>query len=346
VSPTRIITWAATAVTLLLVAAVAVLWNIQTNDLIFLPAQAEAIDSHITIAGHPQQQNRGTLCITFVDELSGAQANMLTELFERFNPNASIYPVKEIYGPSPPPPAQQQKQLISEMISSKQSAELAAFNALGHPVPGEQVSVGNFYKESKAQGKLRVNDVILKANGQPIRTPQQLRDVIQRLRPGASVSLLVSRPLAKGTRTLHVTIPTVSITGKAAIGILPQLTFSKMPTDLPYKVKIDSGEIGGPSAGLMFTLAIINRLSPSDLTHGYKIAGTGTIDPDGNVGPIGGVKQKVIGAREAGAEYFFVPAYCDPTDCNYKEAKPYAKGITLVPVYTLDQALAYLRHLK
>ena len=68
--------------------------------------------------------------------------------------------------------------------------------------------------------------------------------------------------------------------------------------------------------------------------------------PSGLVGPIGGVKQKVIGARQAGAQYFFVPAYCDSSDCNYKEAKPYAKGLTLVPVYTLDEALAYLKHLR
>ena len=96
----------------------------------------------------------------------------------------------------------------------------------------------------------------------------------------------------------------------------------------------------------MFTLSIINRLSPVDLTHGHKIAGTGEIMADGAVAPVGGVKQKVIGARESGAQIFFVPADCGPGACNYRDARPYARGMQLVPVSTLDQALDFLRHLR
>jgi PDZ domain-containing protein len=96
----------------------------------------------------------------------------------------------------------------------------------------------------------------------------------------------------------------------------------------------------------MFALSIVNRLSSVDLTHGHKIAGTGQIYADGSVAPVGGVKQKVIGARESGAQIFFVPADCVPGACNYQEARPYARGMKLVPVATLDQALDFLRHLR
>jgi PDZ domain-containing protein len=98
--------------------------------------------------------------------------------------------------------------------------------------------------------------------------------------------------------------------------------------------------VGGPSAGLAFTLGILQRFSKTDLTRGHRIAVTGEIALDGSVGPIGGVKQKVIGARWAGAQYFLLPA------ANYDEARPYAQGLTLVPVHTIDEALAFLKKLK
>lgn len=333
----RIVTAAATVVAFVVVILVAVAWSIGTNDIIMLPAPAEAIDARIAVAGHPLPPHRGTFYITFVDE---PQANLLTKFYESFNPDATILPLSDFYGPTVPSQAQQQKISISQMIGSKQAAQLAAFNALGHPVPEEQVAVAQIEKTSKAVGKLRVNDVILQVNGQDVHTPDQLRQAVQRLQPGDPVALVVHRAASAGPRRLRLTVPTIrNSAGNAIIGILPQLTFTALPKNLPYKVTINTDNIEGPSAGLMFTLSIINHLSPVDLTHGHKIAGTGTIDAAGNVGAIGGVKQKVIGAREVGAQYFIVPLD------NYAEAKPYAKGITLVPVATLDDALAFLKGL-
>jgi len=340
--PKRIVTGAAIALAFLLALAVAVSWNIQTNDLIFLPAPAEAIDRHITVAGHPLRPNRGSFYITFVYE---QHANLLTELYQRFNPDATIVPLSDYYGSTIPSAAQQQKESIAEMINSKQAAELAAFNALGYAVPGEAVAVGAIDRQSNAVGKLQVNDVILAANGHPVHTPVELRKVVQALRPGTPVALLVRRPAPTRPRTLRLTVRTISLTGTTVIGILPRLTFTASPSHLPYQVTIDNRNVEGPSAGLMFTLSIINRLSPVDLTHGHKIAGTGQIYPDGSVAPVGGVKQKVLGARQSGAQIFFVPA-CVPGVCNYQEARPYARGMKLVPVATLDQALDFLHHLR
>jgi PDZ domain-containing protein len=125
-----------------------------------------------------------------------------------------------------------------------------------------------------------------------------------------------------------------------AIAAAPPLSF---PSKLPIDMKIDAGSVGGPSAGLMFTLGLLNRISPTDLTHGYTIAGTGQINLDGTVSAIGGVKQKVIGAQWAHACYFFVPN----DQGNYSDArKVVGKSMTLVGVNTLDDALNYLHNLK
>jgi PDZ domain-containing protein len=174
-------------------------------------------------------------------------------------------------------------------------------------------------------------------------TPDQLKAALTKVQPGATVTLVVVR----NQQHLTERVPTVkspTAPHGAALGIsieaAPPLNF---PSKLPIDIKIDAGNIAGPSAGLMFTLGILERLSPTDLTHGYKIAGTGTINIDGSVGAIGGVKQKVIGAEWAGAKYFFVPY----DGGNYADAQKAVKpGMTLVPVHNLGDALHYLSTLK
>jgi PDZ domain-containing protein len=340
VKPVRIFSTSATVVALLLVVATAVGWNIQTNDLIMVPSPALSIDSRIAVAGHPRDTHRGSIYITFVDE---PQSNLVTRFYyEHFDPDATIVPLQLYYPSGIPSPQQQQQMSIKDMLDSKQQAQIAALGELGYVFPEQEVAVSSIITTSLAQGKLHENDVILQVNGHKVKTPQQLRTEVQRVHPGAPISLLVNRTAASGaTHTLRVTFPTVlnPSTGKAAIGIYSMVAYSSVPK-IPYKITINTGDIGGPSAGLMITLAILNRFSGTDLTHGHRIAGTGTIDVDGTVGPIGGVKQKVLGARAAHAEYFLVP------QDNYAEAKPYARGITLVPVSTLDDALAFLKQLK
>jgi PDZ domain-containing protein len=110
----------------------------------------------------------------------------------------------------------------------------------------------------------------------------------------------------------------------------------------PVKISIKPGDIGGPSAGLMFSLGIIERLQRHSITHGCTVAGTGTIDYQGNVGAIGGAKQKIIAARDAGAKYFFVPNVKD----NLQPALSARGNVTVVPVKTLRQAVDYLKHIK
>src|SRR5204863_4842739 len=110
--------------------------------------------------------------------------------------------------------------------------------------------------------------------------------VVQALRPGTSVALLVRRPTSSGPRTFRLVVRTISLGGATVVGIQPRLTFTADPSHLPYRVTIDNGNVEGSSAGLMLALSIINRLAPVDLTHGHKIAGTGDIGSDGAVAPV------------------------------------------------------------
>lgn len=111
--------------------------------------------------------------------------------------------------------------------------------------------------------------------------------------------------------------------------------------ELPFWVGIDSGIVGGPSAGLMYTLAIIESLTPGSLTHGNVVAGTGTVDLEGNVGSVGGVRQKVVAAEAAGAEYMLVP------EGNYERAETApSRNLQLVSVATVDDALGFLSGLS
>ena len=346
--PLRLVRRAAPAVLFVALIAVAVLSSIQVDYFVNLPAPAEAIDTHVTVQGHPLKPGRGSLYITFVYE---QRATVLSRYWNQyFNADASVIPFQEVFGGGPAPSSQvQQQQSIAQMLGSKEDAELAALNVVGYAIPGEQVAVQQVAPQSNAYQKLLPNDVIVAVNGKAVHTPQQLIQAEGMLHPGDPITLLVKRSLpASGQRTFTLKVRTINFHGRPIIGIQPTTSYATYP-HLPYKISIDSGDIGGPSAGLMFALSIINRFSAVDLTHGHKIAGTGTIDIDGNIGPIGGAKQKIIGARGAGAEYFFVPAYCnhDPrvNVCNYDEARPYAKGVKLVPVSTLRQALAFLRTL-
>lgn len=344
----RFLPGAAGVIALVAIMATAVLSAIPTKDYVFLPAPAEAIDTHITIAGHPLRPGRGTLSITFIYEQS--QVNLLTRLWDSLNPDVSIYTPRQLFGSGPVPTQQQQQQVsIKDMLDSKTNAEVAALNAQGYPIAGEEVVVGQIDPQSNAVGVLRIGDIIVSANGHTVHSLQGLVQAERGLRPGDSIALVVrrlgggslSRAQGQTARTFTTRIKTLDNNGRAIIGIAPTTAFSALPK-LPFTITIDSGDIGGPSAGLMFALAIYNRLSSTDLTHGHKIAGTGQIDADGYVYPIGGVKQKVIGAHQSGAQYFFVPQ-----SENYSEAKPYAaaNGITLVPVSTLQQAIDFLKRL-
>jgi len=223
------------------------------------------------------------------------------------------------------------RQDTQQMVSSQQLAQAAALCQLG--IKFRTVDTINFVQAGMpAAGVLHKGDVITAVDGKPVTCKTPTGTLIKARAPGSAVVLTVDR---KGV-THNFRLKTASAGGKAVVGIgvLESYRF-------PFQVKISVGDIGGPSAGLMFALGIIDKLTPGNLTGGRFIAGTGEIAANGAVSPIGGIQQKMAGARAAGATIFLTPAANCPDTAG---AVP--QGLRLVKVSTLAGAMRDLKALS
>lgn len=228
------------------------------------------------------------------------------------------------------PPGQTDEQIdatnAAQMTESQDAATTAALAELGIPV---EVAVGEVGEGSPAAGRLQQGDVLLSVDGTPVTGPAQLRTLVSDRAVGAPVEVGYRR----GEATAQATLTTVSSQEeqpRAVIGIATTVRY-------PFTVQIALKDVGGPSAGLMFALGIVDRLEPGSLTGGRYVAGTGEITGDGEVRPIGGIQQKLVGARDKGATVFLVPsANCADAAANRPD------GLLLVDVATLDGAVQAL----
>ena len=211
-----------------------------------------------------------------------------------------------------------------EWTSSQENATVAALGELGTAVPAK-IRIADFSPGSNAEGKLMVDDIIVSVNGKQIQTLPDLSAAIGALAPGDPVTVVVSR----GGKDVTATFATISgPNGKTLMGVAIDPTF-----DMPYAVNVAIDHVGGPSAGLIFTLAIVDLLTPEDELQGARVAGTGTISPNGDVGPIGGIPLKMIGARRAGADWFLAP------ESNCSEVVGHVPaGLRVVSVANLSEA--------
>ena len=243
-----------------------------------------------------------------------------------FSDEQAVVPREVVY-----PPDRTEKQVEQqnqqEFEVSQTSAETVALRELGYPV---QTFVQKVTAGGPAAGKLRADDVLTTVDGAAVTSPEKLTELIRARPAGTALTLGYTRGNKPGT----VRVTTVADDqGTPRVGVE---IGKKQPH--PFTVTIDLAEIGGPSAGLMFTLGIIDKLKPEDLTGGKIIAGTGTIDDEGNVGPIGGIPQKLVGAKDAGAQLFLVPI------ANCAEALRNAvPGLPMAEVATVDDALTALQ---
>lgn len=204
-------------------------------------------------------------------------------------------------------------------------------------IKGNGVRVLSILPESPAQSILQPGDVITTLNGKQIRTTSELTNQLANQKPLSTIQLHIVRDI----RPLDVAVPLMppgKEGGPPRIGITIESAGFEATLPIPVKI-VPQKIVGGPSAGLLFTLTVYDLLTPGDLTGGHVIAGTGTIDLDGTVGPIGGVAQKVAGAEFAGAEYFL-----SPPD-NYAEALAAAQKIHVIKVATVEDAIQFLRSL-
>jgi PDZ domain-containing protein len=283
----------------------------------------------IGIDGRTERRPTGHLNLTTVSVRD--RLDLLTAFRGWVDPRISVVPREEIY---PPGRSEQEVDEVSseQFAESQSSAEFVALGELGYP---QQVVIQAVPAGSPSAGKLAPKDVVVSVDGRRVLGYNDVSGVLTRLPPGATVAvgyLRDGRPY-----TARVVTGEASDREGAALGIV--LTLQRKA---PFTVTIGlSASIGGPSAGLMFALGILEKVGDEELTGGRFIAGTGTIDFSGKVGPIGGIQLKMIAAREQGATVFLVPK----DNCADALQRPPA-GLQLVKVETLAGALDALRKIR
>jgi len=306
---------------------VAVLWFVPSDHFIFLPDPATPADGVVHVPGEETGTAESGSGIYFL-EVQVRKASVLERIFPSVHEGASLVP-EEVYNPERLSFEERREASLNEMSASQQVAIAVALRSLGYDVPEGGAEVVDVHSGFPASGKLEVGDVIVEARGVPVDSPDALAEAMRRVRPGERVRIRflrsgTTRDLQLGTRKAPGD-PSRAVFG---IKVQPELSF-------PVDVTIDAGNVGGPSAGLAFALDVVDELG-EDIDRGRRIAVTGELNLDGTVDPIGGVKQKTFGAREARASVLIVPRE------NAAEARRYANGLTIVSVSSFRQALSYL----
>jgi PDZ domain-containing protein len=286
----------------------------------------------ITIGGRESFPTDGQLDLTTVDVRQ--RLTLARALRGWFEDEVAVVP-RELVFPPDKTVEQVREDNVRSMAMSKDAAIVAALTEVGIPVK-TQVVVATVQPDAPAQGRLEAGDVITAVDGEPVDDGQELRDLVTAREPGDEVQITYRRDGETGEATFATRAAEGEGEPRPIIGVL-----TEERADPPFDVQIALDDVGGPSAGLLFALGIIDKLGPESLTGGGYIAGTGTITPDGQVGPIGGIPQKLIAAKDKGADAFLVPA-----DNCAEAAASAPDGLTLIKVATLDDALAGLEALR
>jgi PDZ domain-containing protein len=279
----------------------------------------------------PVQPVHGQLLLTTVRL---AEPSAVKAVVDWIDDDADLMPRQAVI----PPGVDEREYFAAQERVFRESAQVAAAVGLrkaGYPVEvsGGGVRVSAVIPGSPAAGKLREGDVITAIDGRPVRLASDVVEATSRARAGDEVTVEVKR--GDEIRRYTIRLARVNELGRPGLGVA--LTTLGFDIKLPFPVEVDQGKIGGPSAGLMLALTVYDLVDPVDLARGRTIAGTGTIDVAGHVGPVGGVAQKVAAAEEAGAKMFLVPA------AEAKEARKAAgKRLKVASVNTMDDAVAAL----
>lgn len=278
----------------------------------------------INVTGHETYPAAGSLDLTtvYVDGGPTGSVSILNAFSAWLDSSKAVYPVELIY-PTGTTKEEAQEQSAVAMATSQENAVASALNELKIPF-GQQLQAAGLSKGSASEGKIQQGDILKTINGKDITALSVVQDELAAGK-GAPVSVTVER--AGQPVTVEVT-PKDNGQGRFILGVMLKYLFT-----FPFQVQISLDKVGGPSAGLMFSLGIIDTVTPGDLTGGKHIAGTGTITPDGSVGPIGGIDQKMQGARSSGATLFLAPA----GNCN-EVAGHIPGGLQVVKVETLAEA--------
>lgn len=299
------------------------------------------------ISGRETYPTTGHLNMTTV-RVTGAdyKMNVVEAVYGWLSHDNIVVPHNTLY-PDGKTEEQSTQENAEEFSQSQESAKVAALEEENIPVTS-RVVVAAVVKDSPSDGTLHAGDVIKAVDGKTVEAPPDVAEIVTKHKPGEDVVFtIVPAKVAEaaekagkepqGSETITVkTVKSDEGDDRAIVGI-------QAGTDhtFPFEIDIKLADVGGPSAGLMFALGIVDKITPGDLTGGEFVAGTGTIDDNGKVGPIGGIGMKLVGARDAGARYFLTP----DENCA-AAASDIPDGLTLVRVKNIKDATASLKKIK
>lgn len=301
------------------------------------PGSARPVSEQVLVEGVPSYPPKESIAYTTVRV---GETTLLDAVIGWLDDDVDVLPKERVQGGRSA--AENRRYNAQLMDTSKLVAITVALEHLGYKVPIRTTGtvVRQIVPGSPAERTLKLDDVIVRVDGQPVDQPGAIGTLLQPGGPGASHVLTVERP-AGTSKTTDVRITTIAAPDdrtRAVIGIAPEDRI--VGFDFPIKVTIDSGNVGGPSAGLAFTLAVLDVLTPGEITGGHRVAVTGTMSLDGTVGPVGGAAQKAITVRDAGYQVFLVPS-----DELAEVKATVGDDLRVIAVDTLDEALNALASL-
>lgn len=311
------------------------------------PGEAKVLNTVVNIEGG--YEDEGTFMLTTVRM---GKANIINYVWAKLSDSRELIHEEDIRRAGESDQEYHQRQLMV-MSSSQDNAKIVAYEAAGKEVNFKDlgVIVTGTIEGMAAEEKLNVGDTIVAVNDVQVSDVEGLLAQLESKVTNDNVALTILRENNEEEVLLNITHfpeeldPTQE---KVGIGITSPIT--KRELDVTPAISVNTDQIGGPSAGLMFSLEIYNQLVKEDITKGYQIAGTGTITEEGVVGRIGGIKQKIIAADKAGVDIFFAPNEYGEDNSNYLEALQTAKKINtkmkIIPVDTFEDALSYLEKLE
>jgi PDZ domain-containing protein len=344
--PRRTATLLASTLTLITLLCVALLMPVPYSEMSPGPT-VNTLGEHggepvLQISGRKTYPTSGHLNMTTVRVTSADFTMNLVEAVSGWLSSDEKVVKHDILYPKGQTAQQADQQNAEEFTQSQDSAKVAALKELGISVGG-RVIVSAVVKGAPAEGVLHAGDVIKAVDGTTVKAAADVAKLVTKHQPGEKVVFTivpVKNAGKKGAATedLSITTKKSNDSGKsrAVVGIQAGVEHT-----YPFKIDIKLADVGGPSAGLMFALGIVDKLTPTDLTGGKFVAGTGTIDDNGTVGPIGGIDMKTIGARSKGAQYFLTPS-----DNCAEAAKDTPSGLTLVKVKTIGDAMDALKDIR
>lgn len=255
--------------------------------------------------------------------------NWIQVLLAWADPNQVVLPLDEVFPPTKTT-EQVRAESTAQMEISQQDAIAVALTELGYQVP-RRLYVNAVLEDTPASGLVIAGDYVLSAGGVKVETFEQLREQITKTN-GELMDLVVER----GGKSVQLNLKPQARDGSFYIGAMVGYTY-----EFPRDVSLQLGDVGGPSGGLMFTLGIVDRFTPGSLAGEHHVAGTGTISGEGLVGPIGGIRLKMVAAKNAGAELFLVP------EKNCEEAEGFVpQGLAAVSVANFDEAIEAIEQLS